>query len=89
MWPESLVDPRGKEFQYDITGKKTGNKEVPDIWTETPDMNREYLYAPAFRGIYSVITRLRWLQHGRLHLYVLYVAITIIFLLFWSFGFGA
>ena len=34
---KSLVDPWGKEFQYDITGKKTGNKEVPDIWTETPD----------------------------------------------------
>jgi hydrogenase-4 component B len=57
--------------------------------TETPDMNREFIYAPIFRGIYNVILRLRWLQHGRLHLYVLYVAITIVFLLFWSFGFGA
>lgn len=37
LWPESLVDPWGKEFQYDITGKKTKNKEVPDIWAETPD----------------------------------------------------
>jgi hypothetical protein len=37
LWPESLVDPWGKKFQYDITGKKTGNKKVPDIWTETPD----------------------------------------------------
>ena len=36
---ESLVDPWGKEFQYDVTGKKTKNKEVPDIWTETPDKN--------------------------------------------------
>lgn len=35
--PESLVDPWGKEFQFDIAGKKTKNKEVPDIWTETPD----------------------------------------------------
>jgi hypothetical protein len=32
-----LVDPWGKKFQYDITGKKTANKEVPDIWTVTPD----------------------------------------------------
>ena len=37
LWPESLVDPWGKKFQYDVTGKKTGDKEVPDIWTETPD----------------------------------------------------
>lgn len=35
--PKSIVDPWGKEFQYDISGKKTKNKEVPDIWTETPD----------------------------------------------------
>ena len=34
---KALVDPWGKEFQYDISGKKTKNKEVPDIWTETPD----------------------------------------------------
>ena len=34
---KSLVDPWGKEFRYDITGKKTGNKKVPDIWTETSD----------------------------------------------------
>jgi hydrogenase-4 component B len=56
------------------------------LWTESPDMNRELMYAPAFRGVFNVILRLRWLQHGRLHLYVLYVAITIVFLLFWSFG---
>jgi len=35
--PKSIVDPWGKEFQYDISCKKTKNKEVPDIWTETPD----------------------------------------------------
>ncbi len=35
--PKSIIDPWGKEFQYDISGKKTKNKEVPDIWTETPD----------------------------------------------------
>ena len=35
--PKSILDPWGKEFQYDISGKKTKNKEVPDIWTETPD----------------------------------------------------
>ena len=62
--------------------------KVATLWTETPDMNREYLYAPAFRGIGALIARLRWLQHGRLHLYVLYVALTIVFLLFWSFGVG-
>jgi hydrogenase-4 component B len=51
-------------------------------------MHRELIYAPVFRGIGYAISRLRWLQHGRLHLYVLYVALTIIVLLFWSFGLG-
>jgi formate hydrogenlyase subunit 3/multisubunit Na+/H+ antiporter MnhD subunit len=63
--------------------------KIATLWTETPDANRELIYAPTFRAIYGAILRLRWLQHGRLHLYVLYVAITIVFLLFWSFGFGA
>src|SRR5262249_40082841 len=63
--------------------------KIATLWTETPDANRDFIYAPTFRAIYGTILRLRWLQHGRLHLYVLYVAITIVFLLFWSFGLGA
>ena len=60
--------------------------QVATLSTETPDMNRELIYAPLFRGIADVISRLRWLQHGRLHLYVLYIAVTIIVLLIWTFG---
>ena len=33
---ESLVDPWGKEFKYDVSGKRNKGKQ-PDIWTETPD----------------------------------------------------
>jgi hypothetical protein len=29
---------------------------------------------------------LRWLQHGRVHLYVLYVAATLLVLLLWKLG---
>jgi hypothetical protein len=32
----SLLDPWGKEFQYDIAGKKNRG-EKPDIWAVTPD----------------------------------------------------
>ena len=32
--------------------------------------------------------RLRWLQHGRLHLYVLYIAVTLLVLLVWKLGVG-
>ncbi|QVL30892.1 hypothetical protein KIH39_18835 [Telmatocola sphagniphila] len=34
--PEALLDPWGKEFKYDVTGKRSQGKG-PDIWTETPD----------------------------------------------------
>lgn len=33
---ESLVDPWGKAFRYDVSGKRNKGKR-PDIWTETPD----------------------------------------------------
>lgn len=33
---ESLVDPYGHVFRYDVTGKRNKGKR-PDIWTETPD----------------------------------------------------
>lgn len=52
--------------------------------TETPDVFRERLFAPMFAGIARAIAPLRWLQHGRLQLYVLYIALTLLALLAWS-----
>ena len=52
--------------------------------TETPDAAHEHLYAPFFRAAERAATRMRWLQHGRLQLYVLYVAATLVVLLFWE-----
>jgi hypothetical protein len=37
----------------------------------TPDPGLERVYAPLFRGIARVLARFRWLQHGRVQLYVL------------------
>jgi len=100
--PETSMQYTGSSFAQplvDLVGsllqtRKTVVKPIglfaktASVKTSTPDINREYLYAPVFRGIWGVILRLRWLQHGRLHLYVLYIAITIMLLLLWSFGFG-
>jgi NADH:ubiquinone oxidoreductase subunit 5 (subunit L)/multisubunit Na+/H+ antiporter MnhA subunit len=54
--------------------------------TETPDVCTEALYRPAFAAIARVAGRLRWLQHGRLHIYILYIALTLIALLVWYLG---
>jgi hydrogenase-4 component B len=51
--------------------------------TETPDVFSQHLYRPVFGGIGSLFTRLRWLQHGRLQLYVLYIAAALLVLLVW------
>jgi hydrogenase-4 component B len=51
--------------------------------TETPDVFTRRLFAPAFTGIAALFNRLRWLQHGRLQLYVLYIAATLIAVLVW------
>jgi hypothetical protein len=42
------------------------------------------VYEPLFRGVGWALGRLRWLQHGNVHLYVLYILITTLALLFWG-----
>jgi hydrogenase-4 component B len=54
--------------------------------TETPDAWRERLYGPALRGIGRGLAAFRWLQHGHVQLYVLYVALTLLALLVWKLG---
>jgi len=54
--------------------------------SETPDVFRDYLYRPIFLGVAWMASKLRWLQHGRIQLYVLYIALTILVLLIWKLG---
>ncbi len=54
--------------------------------TETPDAAVERLFRPLLEGIERAATRLRGLQHGRLRLYVMYIAATLVALLLWEFG---
>ncbi len=51
--------------------------------TETPDVLRETIYQRSYDWIFHLTQRLRWLQHGRVHLYVLYIAATAVLLLVW------
>ncbi len=54
------------------------------LTTHTDDVCREKLYAPAFRFIGRQLAGLRWLQHGRVQIYVLYIAATLLVLLLWK-----
>ncbi len=54
--------------------------------TEVPDLVQETFYRPVFRSIDWMLSRLRWLQHGNLYLYVLYIGATALILLIWYLG---
>src|SRR5207248_3172859 len=54
--------------------------------TDTPDLYRERLYRPIFGGIARTLSAFRWLQHGRVQLYVLYIGLTLLVLLVWTLG---
>ena len=52
--------------------------------SETPDVARERLFDPLFRGAANLLGRLRWLQQGRVHWYVLYIVVVLVGLLAWA-----
>ena len=52
--------------------------------TKTPDVARERFFRPVFAVVEAGLARLRWLQQGRVQLYVLYIALTLVALLVWK-----
>ncbi len=54
--------------------------------TRTSDLVRTWFFDPLFRAVARCLSPLLALQHGRIHLYVLYVAVILIGLLVWKGG---
>jgi hydrogenase-4 component B len=54
--------------------------------SQTTDMSNDYIYHPLFGAIGQLLGKLRWLQQGRVHIYVLYVGCTILALMIWYVG---
>jgi hydrogenase-4 component B len=52
--------------------------------TETPDVCREELFQPLFLSVDWALSKLRRFQTGHVHLYVLYIALTLVVLLAWK-----
>lgn len=60
----------------------------PENWqfhSHVPDLFLDNVYVPAFKSVSRFLSRLRWLQGGKVHSYVLYIALTLIVLLLWMF----
>ncbi len=56
------------------------------LHTETPDLFTQNLYRPVFAVVGWTAARLRWFQQGRIQLYVLYIALTLLVLVIWKLG---
>ncbi len=88
----SFADPLTRLFQPVL--RTHGRTALPpglfprdaSFQTETPDAARQQLYAPLFAAAQRAASRVRGMQQGRLQLYVLYVALTLVALLFWELG---
>jgi hydrogenase-4 component B len=52
--------------------------------SETHDLCHGNLYEPAFIKLNWGLSKVKWLQHGNVHIYVLYIALTLIALLVWK-----
>jgi formate hydrogenlyase subunit 3/multisubunit Na+/H+ antiporter MnhD subunit len=52
--------------------------------SETPDTFSVYAFTPVFRALGLAFSKLRWIQHGRLNLYMLYIALALLVLLVWK-----
>lgn len=100
MHPSSRIQYTGSSFvqplthlfrsfvrtHVDVDAPKGLFPQRASLTTSTPDAFKEHLYRPAFLGSGWFITKLHWFQHGRVQLYVLYVAITLVALLVWKMG---
>ncbi|HVN85703.1 MAG TPA: proton-conducting transporter membrane subunit [Candidatus Binatia bacterium] len=56
------------------------------LQTSTPDICTTRVYQPVFGAVGRGLFALRWLQHGRVNLYVLYIALALLVLLMWKLG---
>jgi hypothetical protein len=52
--------------------------------SDSGDPTLHLLFVPTFRWFDRVVTRLNVIQHGHIHVYILYVAATLIALLIWE-----
>ncbi len=88
----SFVQPITDFFNFILrAGKKT--ELSSDIFPkkislrfESQDIFMRYIYEPLSEKIYSLIMKLRWIQHGRLQVYILYIVATLLVLIIWKLG---
>ncbi len=54
------------------------------VETHTPDLFQRWIFSPIFRALLWLSRIASCLQHGRVHLYILYIVVTLLALILWS-----
>ncbi len=86
----SFSQPLAGFFALILQGRKTEEKAdgfFPRSASQSnsiPDLYLEKIYRPLFLWIDSRLIRWRWIQHGRIQAYILYITLTLLFLLTWK-----
>jgi hydrogenase-4 component B len=86
----SFAQPITDLFQFFLRTKKKMTMSdfyfpaTANFATHTADVSREGIYNQIFKAIDSFFQRMRVVQEGRIHIYVLYVVVTLLILLFWN-----
>jgi formate hydrogenlyase subunit 3/multisubunit Na+/H+ antiporter MnhD subunit len=86
----SFAQPVLELFGFFLRTKK--NITIPDTYfpsasnfeSHTPDIGADGIYKPIFRTTTSFFRQMKIVQEGRIHLYVLYLVVTLLILLFWN-----
>lgn len=83
----SFVQPQTDFFSALLKSRKSISvqddhfPESGHFQNEVNDTLLAYIFEPFFRGTVKAFSKLRWLQGGKMHIYVLYIVIAIIFAL--------
>ncbi len=83
------------DFHVGLLRTRTKQHRITQIFptsssqsSETPDIFMYGFYARVFQAVGWIAGRLAWIQHGRLSIYVLYIALALFSLLMWHLGSG-
>jgi hydrogenase-4 component B len=58
--------------------------EAAHLAVDTPDVIQHGVFRPLIDAALRFFARARWIQHGHLHLYVLYIALAVLVVVVWS-----
>jgi hydrogenase-4 component B len=86
----SFAQPANEAFiamnNYQVKGEPVAGlfPKKGSLKTHSEDFAEKSLFQPMFYGVNKYLIMFRGLQHGKLHLYVCYIAVTLLVLLLWK-----